>query len=119
MDCNMRQAAYHLDDPTLKKIVDSLISEVKPEMIILFGSRANNRADDHSDLDLLIIEREPFSQSRSRRKEMERIWKILSPFKVPKDILVYSREELERRRNSLNHVLGRASREGKILYERH
>jgi hypothetical protein len=37
---------------------------------------------------------------------------------VPTDVLVYSRDEAERWRKSLNHVVGRALREGKVLYER-
>jgi uncharacterized protein len=34
------------------------------------------------------------------------------------DILIYSEAEAERWRSSLNHVVGRALREGKVVYER-
>ena len=37
---------------------------------------------------------------------------------VPKDIVVYSRDELEHWRGSINHLLARTFREGKVLYER-
>ena len=37
---------------------------------------------------------------------------------VSKDILVYSRAEVEYWRDSLNHVVARALREGRVLYER-
>jgi len=49
---------------------------------------------------------------------MTRLWRALAGFNVPKDILVYSRDEAERWRHSLNHVVARAQREGKVLYER-
>lgn len=37
---------------------------------------------------------------------------------VATDLLVYSREEIERWRGSLNHVAARALREGRVLYTR-
>jgi hypothetical protein len=35
-----------------------------------------------------------------------------------REILVYSSDEVERWRESRNHVVGRALREGRVLYER-
>lgn len=46
------------------------------------------------------------------------LWRALSRFVAPKDILVYTRDEAERWRGSINHVLARALREGWVLYER-
>ncbi|MGH7565020.1 MAG: hypothetical protein ACREK5_11465 [Gemmatimonadota bacterium] len=37
---------------------------------------------------------------------------------VAKDILLYSADELERWRDSPNHIIGRALRQGRVLYER-
>ena len=34
------------------------------------------------------------------------------------DLLVYSREELERFRNSKNHIIAQALKKGKVLYAR-
>lgn len=47
---------------------------------------------------------------------MTRLWRALKGFRVPKDILVFSAEEVEQWKGSLNHVIGRALREGKELY---
>jgi hypothetical protein len=47
---------------------------------------------------------------------MIRIWRALAGFTVAKDILVYSHEEVERWRGARNHVIGRALREGRLLY---
>ena len=49
---------------------------------------------------------------------MNRLYKALSGFRPPTDILVFSQQDVEYWRDSLNHVLARALREGKVLYER-
>jgi predicted nucleotidyltransferase len=107
-----------ITEKVLSGIVQRIIDEVSPERIILFGSRAKGTNTEQSDIDLLIIESEPFTPERSRRKEASRIWKALSEFDIPKDILVYSHEEVERWKSSLNHVIASALREGITLYVR-
>lgn len=102
----------------LQEMTNVIVDAVAPERVILFGSHARDVAGPHSDLDLLIIEEEDFGQGRSRRKEMARLWRLLARFRVPKDILVYSRGEAESYACSRNHVVGRALREGRLLYDR-
>lgn len=102
----------------LQDIVDATITAVEPERIILFGSRARGEAQPDSDLDLLIVESEPFGATRNRQEELKRIRRALWRFRVPIDILVYSHEEIEKWRESPNHVIGRSLREGITLYER-
>ncbi len=102
----------------LQTMVDIIVREADPEQIILFGSRARGDARPDSDVDLLIVESEPFSAKRSRIKETARLAMALANFEVSKDLLLYSRDEFEARKNSLNHVVGRAFREGRILHER-
>ena len=105
-------------DALLDQMVQAIVAEVDPEQVILFGSRARGDAREDSDVDLVVVEAEPFGKTRSRRLEAVRLWKSLSGFIVPKDILVYSRDEVEYWRDSLSHVLARALREGRVLYER-
>ena len=102
----------------LTDMVDALVRDVEPERIVLFGSHARGEAVRDSDLDLLIVEAEPFGPDRSRRRELLRIRRALSGFRVPKDILVYSTDEVLRWERSTNHVIGRCLREGQVLYER-
>ncbi|MFC1762677.1 nucleotidyltransferase domain-containing protein [Planctomycetota bacterium] len=92
---------------------DTIVQEIHPEKIILFGSWAQGKANEHSDVDLLVIEREPFGPLRSRRREAARIWRCLSSFRIPKDILVYSSQEL----NKIPRAVSTAIKEGKVLYE--
>ena len=105
-------------DDLLDRMVRAIVAEVDPEQVILFGSRARGDAREDSDVDLVVVEAEPFGQARSRRRESTRILLALFDFEVPIDILLYSRDEIAYWRDSLNHVLARAVREGRVLYER-
>ena len=105
-------------DEILDRMVRAIVEEVDPEQVILFGSRARGDAGEESDVDLVVVETEPFGKTRSRRLEAVRLWRALSDFVVPKDILLYSRNEVEHWRHSPNHVLARALREGMVLHDR-
>lgn len=105
-------------DALIDRMVQSIVDAVDPEQIILFGSRARVDARTDSDVDLIVIESEPFGPNRSRLAEERRLYRTLAGLRVSKDILVYSRDEVEYWRDSLNYVLARALREGRVLYER-
>ncbi len=105
-------------EKVLADIVQAIVREVDPERIYLFGSRARGNARADSDVDLLIVERESFGPQHSRFQEINRVYRVLSSFRVPKDILLYSDDEFAKWRSSINHVVGRCNREGKLLYER-
>lgn len=107
-----------VDDALLQRMVDIIVEVAAPEQVILFGSRARAGAGMYSDVDLVVIQAEPFGPDRDRRAAAAQLWRALADFRVPKDILVYSRAEVDYWRDSLNHVLARALREGKVLYER-
>jgi predicted nucleotidyltransferase len=110
----MRQEHQDLLDRMVLRIVE----EVGPEQILLFGSWARGEEHADSDVDLLVVERDEFGSFRSRRAEMTRVWQALSEYGVPVDVLMFSREEVEQHRSSLNHVVARALREGKVVYDR-
>ena len=105
-------------DQVLDEMVKAIVREVDPEQVWLFGSRARGEAGPDSDVDLLIVEREPFGPGRSRLDEITRIRHALSSFRVPKDILLFSAEEAAYWSDSLNHIVARCHREGRVLYVR-
>lgn len=105
-------------DALIAEMVEILVKEADPEQVILFGSRGRGEARNNSDVDLIVVEAEPFGPGRDRVKEMARLYRALGDFTVPMDILVYSKADVEYWQDSLNHVLARALREGKVVYER-
>lgn len=108
----------NVSDDLLRQMARVIVREVEPERVILFGSHARGEARPDSDVDLLVIEREPFGKLRSRRREAALLWRALSRFPVPKDIVVYSQEEAAACRDSPGHIVAEALREGRVLYER-
>lgn len=108
-----------LNQQTLDKLTQVIVQEVAPQTVILFGSHARDDARPDSDVDLMVIESEPFSAERSRRAEYSRLSMALQEFPFSKDILLYSQEEFDFWKDSPNHVVGRARREGKVLHGEH
>ncbi|MCX5674001.1 MAG: nucleotidyltransferase domain-containing protein [Planctomycetota bacterium] len=105
-------------DEVLDEMVRAIVREVDPEQIWLFGSRARGEAGPDSDVDLLVVEREPFGPERSRWKELTRLWSAIIPFRAPVDILLYTQDEVGRYKTWANHVVAETFREGRLLYER-
>jgi predicted nucleotidyltransferase len=85
----------------------------QPVRVILFGSYARGEATDHSDLDLIVVER----GLPDTGKEMIRLHDILADLDVSVDVLVYSEAEFDQRRNWCSTPVYWAAREGKVLYE--
>ncbi len=107
-----------LPEQLIDQMVQAIVEEVGPQRIYLFGSCARGSYTADSDVDLLIVEDHRFGPGCNRWSELKRIRKALRPFRVPKDVLVYSRDEFEKWEDSINHVVAHAVREGKLLYER-
>jgi uncharacterized protein len=102
-----------IDDATIGKATELLREAARPEKIILFGSYARKLADPGSDLDLLVVE--PFVEDAAA--EMVRLMRVLSPLRIPADVLVVSRREFAEWSDTPGHILFEARREGVLLYE--
>ena len=107
-----------ITDALIDEMVQAIVDEVDPVQVILFGSRARGDEGERSDVDLIVLEAEPFGPTRSRHKELIKLYHAIARFPVAADVLVYSHEDVAYWHDSLNHVLARALREGKVLYER-
>ena len=62
-------------DELIDGMVKALVDEVNPEQVILFGSRARGEEREDSDIDLIVVETEPFGPDRSRHKELSRLYR--------------------------------------------
>jgi len=106
------------EEALLQDMVDVIVREADPDAIILFGSRARGDAGPDSDVDLLVIEKDDFSPQHSRRLAAGLLYRRLAGFGVAKDLLLYSADEVSRYKHSRNHLVARALKEGRRLYER-
>jgi predicted nucleotidyltransferase len=100
-------ASYPID-----RIVTDLLP-YGPEKIILFGSAARGDADEHSDIDLIVIK-------RTNKRFIERLIEAGTylPITARVDIFVYTPEELEAMIEEGNPFIESALRDGKIVYEK-
>jgi len=99
----------------LQSAILTLAESFQPEKIILFGSQARNDADQHSDVDLLIIT----EVHGSRRDLMVKMDRALRGSGFARDIVILTPEEFERDKDISGTVARPAWQEGKILYVRH
>ena len=99
----------------LQNIVQRIVTGMRPEKIILFGSYAYGDPSPDSDLDILVI-------MNTKERPAERVLaisRLLRPRPFPMDILVRTPSEiaaaLEQRDSFIQEILAR----GKVLYEQH
>lgn len=105
-------------DADLVAMSARIAEEIHPERIILFGSHARGEANPDSDVDLLVITREGYGPHHSRRRVLAQLWRSLARIPKPVDIILSSLDEVAQWQDTTNHVIARALREGKVLYER-
>jgi len=100
----------------LQSITDSLVDELHPEEVILFGSHAAGTDRPESDIDLLVVLPDSEETRRHRRRLTGQAYRRLASYPVAKDILIYSRAEVERWRHIQGHIIQRGLSEGRRLY---
>ncbi len=99
---------------TIRAIVKHIAEKFDPEKIILFGSYAYGKPTAWSDIDLLVIMDAP-------KEELETslaIRKSLPLITFGLDIVVRSKEVIEKRKKLGDWFLIDATEKGKVLYER-
>ncbi len=101
-----------ITEELIQEIKNRIVSGVQPEKIILFGSYAYGTPTKDSDLDLLVI----LPTKEPMHKRIHRIRQLLHDFRVPKDIIVYTPEEVEKWKNVPNAFITSIAKKGKIIY---
>lgn len=104
-----------VDPHLLQEAAERLAIRFQPERIILFGSHARGAADEHSDVDLLVIGR----FEGNRRTLMLAMDRTLRGLGFARDIVILTPEEFEEDRHIPGTIARPAALEGKTLYERH
>ena len=103
-----------VDPDFLREVVRRILSVSTPRKIVLFGSRAQDKARPDSDLDLLIVE----DSSLPRFKRSARYRRALLGVFPAKDIVVWTPDEIDEWRVVPNAFITTALSTGKVLYER-
>jgi len=98
----------------IDEIVQRIVSNYKAEKIILFGSRAYGKPTKESDIDLLIIKHTNLPRYKRARGVRKYLWGLTD---TPKDILVYTPEEVEGWKNVEESFITSIIKKGKVLYE--
>jgi predicted nucleotidyltransferase len=97
----------------IDQAVSILRQVANPTRIVLYGSYATGQADEGSDVDLLVVERHVADPSA----EMVRLARLLSPLRIPADVVVVSEEQFNYWRDTPGTLMFEADAEGQVLYE--
>jgi predicted nucleotidyltransferase len=100
------------DDPVLAEIVRRLVLAYQPERVYLFGSKARGDAGPDSDYDLMVVVPDappPFQRS-------QRTAEALRGVGTAADVLVWSREDFDKRLHLKASLPSTIIREGRLLH---
>jgi predicted nucleotidyltransferase len=106
-------AADEANSAVLDEIVRRLVEALQPERIYLFGSQARGDADEGSDYDLMVVLR---TSDRPRYEREQAAYGALWGVRIPKDVLVWTRDEFERQTVVVASLPATILREGRLLY---
>jgi len=111
------------DVALVRQMADAVGSALQARCVILYGSRARGDHRHDSDVDLAIVADEVELTAQKRADLRERARAIgLSVAVAPVrhiDVIVWTEAEYRTKKRSINHVAGRAWREGLVLYGAH
>lgn len=99
---------------TLPKAIKRIVSELKPEKIILFGSYAYGNPTPDSDVDLLVI----MDTKASYKERYLAVARLLRPRSFPVDIIVKTPKEIEKALKTNSFFTKEIYTKGVVLYER-
>ena len=109
----MSDAKTALSSALLDEIVRRVVEIAQPEKIILFGSAARGEMTEDSDADLLVVKDEVQDPG-----ELEgRIYVSLIGVPFPVDVIVVSRQDVERYRDKVGSIIRPALRGGEVVYD--
>jgi predicted nucleotidyltransferase len=97
---------------SVKEIVQRIADHIRPEKIILFGSRAQGKASSESDIDLLIV----YAGSKSKREVKLEIHGLFEHPQFSMDVFVLTPEELETQKGIANTLAREVTERGEVFY---
>jgi predicted nucleotidyltransferase len=110
----MSSASVRIPMRAIRSLARQIAQRYNPEQIILFGSYAYGKPSPFSDVDLLVVMETPKGELETSLE----IANSLPPRKFRVDVVVRSREVLEKRKKLGDWFLIDIIEKGKVLYER-
>jgi predicted nucleotidyltransferase len=105
-----------LDIETIRAAAERMAAAASsPSRVIMFGSYARGTAHEKSDLDLMVIEAEVTDEAAEYMKLLDALGRIAPGIGV--DLLIYQKQEFDRRSQVPGTVLYLARKEGKVLHD--
>src|SRR5580658_727485 len=96
-------------------VIDNLIGRIKkvvePKEVILFGSAARGLMAHDSDIDVLVV----VPSGTHRMHTCQKIHRNLLGFGLPVDVLVATKEDLEKHKDNPGLIYGNILKEGKSI----
>jgi uncharacterized protein len=102
-----------ISESKIQEAVRLLQKAGQPHRIILYGSYGRGTPHEDSDLDFLVI----MSAVQDSRLEMVRLRRVLSPLRIPVDLIVVSEKVFQEWSDTPGNILYEVAREGKVMYE--
>jgi predicted nucleotidyltransferase len=102
-----------LSQQMLEEVTRRIVDAIHPERIILFGSHAWGLPGEDSDIDLLIVLRNSDKPGYRRARE---VYRSLRGLKLPVDVVVRTRDEVERGIGVKTSLERKVLEEGRVLH---
>ncbi|HEX5166690.1 MAG TPA: nucleotidyltransferase domain-containing protein [Thermomicrobiales bacterium] len=97
----------------LARVLDILVQIFRPKIAYVFGSQARGDTTADSDVDLMLV---VTSSDEPSYRRAQAAYRAINSHFLPIDILIWTREEFDRRRPNSATLPGTIVREGKVLY---
>ncbi len=98
----------------ISEVVNKIASGYNPEKIILFGSYADGKPTENSDVDIFVIK----DSELPRPQRTMQLRRMLFGSKIPIDLIVYTPNEVESEKDEKYSFVYEVLNSGKTVYER-
>ncbi|MCL2785649.1 MAG: nucleotidyltransferase domain-containing protein [Methanomassiliicoccaceae archaeon] len=100
------------DYAVVDKVVDRIVSDFNPRMVVVFGSVANRTAGDNSDIDIFVV----MDTELSYHRRATAIHMKLLDIPLPMDIIAVTPEEYEANKDNETSFMSEILSNGKVVY---
>ena len=111
----MNAKLVDINIPFIDQIINTIVSTVAPDKVILFGSYAKGENRKNSDIDILILKK----GLKNERDLINRLYINLFNEKIstPIDFIAMDYDKYDQLNNDIGFIYKTIKQEGKVIYE--